>query len=249
MQKIGKNWVVADIHGCFKTFLYLVEDKIQLGLQDRLILLGDYIDRGDHSKQVIDYILELRNQGYQIVTLKGNHEDVLLRSHYQRLDPNPMLGFYALKDSWFYFGGRNTLKSFQIKDPRDLPMTYVDFLESLTYYHSTEHFVLTHAGLNFHLDDPYSDVLSMMWIKNFTPDFAKIGHRRLIHGHTPKTLREIGHQLEAQEGVVCLDNGCVYAHENGLGNLLAFELQSEKLIIQPNIEHQSKAVLVKTIDW
>ena len=55
-----------------------MENKIQLQKKDKLILLGDYIDRGDKSKEVVDFIMELQENGFDIVPLIGNHEAMLL---------------------------------------------------------------------------------------------------------------------------------------------------------------------------
>ena len=74
---MNKQWVIADVHGCYKTFVNLLEYKVQLSQDDQLFLLGDYIDRGVGSKEIIDYIADLQESGYKVYTLRGNHEDVL----------------------------------------------------------------------------------------------------------------------------------------------------------------------------
>ena len=57
-----KNRLIAigDIHGCYNNFFQLVNDRIKLTKNDQLVLLGDYIDRGDQSKDVIDFIFQLQ---------------------------------------------------------------------------------------------------------------------------------------------------------------------------------------------
>ncbi len=77
---------IGDIHGCIDPFCELVEKKIRIRKEDRIILLGDYIDRGSHSREVIDYILDLRAQGYDIIALTGNHESMMLDSIQERKD-------------------------------------------------------------------------------------------------------------------------------------------------------------------
>jgi serine/threonine protein phosphatase 1 len=54
-------FAISDIHGCYKPFYELIVNTIELTKSDQLILLGDYIDRGEQSKEVIDFILELKN--------------------------------------------------------------------------------------------------------------------------------------------------------------------------------------------
>lgn len=247
-QKDKKNWVIGDIHGCYETFSILVEEQIQLTKSDTLYLLGDYIDRGQNSKGVIDYILALRQMGYDIVSLKGNHEDVMLRCYQAAKSASSGIGFYDLHDSWLHFGGKDTLASFEITHAKYLEPEYVQFLEELQNYQVLENFVLTHAGLNFALEDPFSDELAMMWIKNMPFDAAKIQYKRLVHGHVPTALETIRENIESENPVLCLDNGCVYQGYKGLGSLVALELGSMELKVQPNVELNNKKARKKWLN-
>lgn len=85
-----KNRLIAigDIHGCFNQFYTLIFDEIKLNKEDQLVLLGDYIDRGEQVKEVIDLILQLIKDGFQIIPLKGNHEELLIQA-YQNLKNIP----------------------------------------------------------------------------------------------------------------------------------------------------------------
>ena len=74
----GKRYSISDIHGCFNTFRHLVEEGIKLTKSDQLFLLGDYVDRGPYSQEVLDYIMHLMDRGYHIFPLRGNHENDLL---------------------------------------------------------------------------------------------------------------------------------------------------------------------------
>ena len=69
------RWVIPDIHGYLNTLKSLIENRISLTKEDTLYFLGDYIDRGPNSKGVIDYIMSLQDQDYDIHCLRGNHED------------------------------------------------------------------------------------------------------------------------------------------------------------------------------
>lgn len=230
-----ETWVIADIHGCSESLKRLVEDQIQLGKGDRIYFLGDYIDRGPDSKGVIDYIIQLKQQGYKVSALLGNHEDVLLRCYEHEITAEKCVGMYELKDSWLYFGGKNTLQSFRLKNLVNFPLHYIEFLKSLPLYLYNEDFVFVHAGLNFSISDPFSDKLSMLWIKDYQVDRAKIGNRRVIHGHVPYTIDEIKKSIDTASSI-SLDNGCVYSRKKGMGNLVALELNSKTLAIQPNVD-------------
>ena len=75
----ARRFAVPDIHGCNKTFQALL-DRIQLTTNDQLFLLGDYIDRGPDSVGVLDTILRLKEEGYSVFPLRGNHEQMLIES-------------------------------------------------------------------------------------------------------------------------------------------------------------------------
>ena len=77
----NRLFAIGDIHGCFDTLEELVNNKIQLKKSDKLILLGDYIDRGDKSKEVVEYIIDLQKKGFNILPLMGNHEAMLLDAY------------------------------------------------------------------------------------------------------------------------------------------------------------------------
>ena len=119
MRKIA----ISDIHGCIRTFRYLLEEKIRLQPEDHLFLLGDFIDRGPNSKGVIDYILELQQSGYQLTCLLGNHEEMLLRSFTESL----------MRDVWESNGGMETMMSFGIRTAEEIPDLYMDFFTYLVY--------------------------------------------------------------------------------------------------------------------
>ena len=77
-MQIMTTYVVGDIHGCLAELSYLTE-QLPLEHGDRLVFLGDYIDRGPHSMGVVSYLLELPKQAnVEAVFLKGNHEDMFL---------------------------------------------------------------------------------------------------------------------------------------------------------------------------
>ena len=82
----GRRWAIPDIHGCAKTFAALIE-QLKPKPEDQIFLLGDYINRGPDSVGVIDFLLKMREEGFHVYTLRGNHEDMLLDSHRGSLNP------------------------------------------------------------------------------------------------------------------------------------------------------------------
>ena len=117
-------FAIGDIHGCSKTFAKLLTNKIQLTKEDNIYCIGDYIDRGDDSKGVIDLILKLRAEDYHIYTLRGNHEQMMLDAVNDKKSLN----------LWLDNGGKNTLKSFGIKSLDELPQEYFSFLKETEFY-------------------------------------------------------------------------------------------------------------------
>jgi len=73
----NRLFAIGDIHGCFDSLKVLVGNKIKLQKDDKLILLGDYIDRGEKSREVVDFVMELQEKGFDIIPLRGNHETML----------------------------------------------------------------------------------------------------------------------------------------------------------------------------
>lgn len=232
-----KRWVIPDIHGYVKTLKSLLA-QINPAKEDHLIFLGDYIDRGPDSKGVVDEIIDLQENGYKVTPLMGNHEEFLLSNlkfaHensglFNRLKPN------KIRKEWYEFGGKDTLRSFGVKDVRSIPLKYIEWFKNLDYYLEFKDYVMVHAGLNFNNEDVFADKQTMLWAKEFNIISSKIAYRQLIHGHTPVDLEYIHYCISAEEqDFLDLDNGVYMTKKPGFGHLLAFELNSRKLITQYN---------------
>lgn len=221
-----KIFVITDIHGCSKSFKHLVQQVINLRKEDSLYLLGDYVDRGPDSKGVLDFIWELKEQGFNVFPLRGNHEQFML---------NASLGPQR-HQFWLENGGHETLASFNADTVFDISGKYIDFLSSLPYYFELENYYLVHAGFNFQAEKPFEDYNAMMSIRNFQINEELLGSKKIIHGHTPLPIYEIRRDLKENDSFSFnLDGGCVY-NISGLGHLLALELNTWELYIQENIE-------------
>jgi len=231
----GRRFAIGDIHGCLRTFRHLVEDIIQPDKDDELFLLGDYIDRGPDGKGVLDYIIQLEEEGYLVTPLMGNHEDMLLKSQ---------LGYDQLM-KWLCNGGKATLKSFGIDDPPistdrvilNIPENYKRFLIGLKVYIKTEAFIFVHAGIDFSIDKPFHDKHSMLWVRKPVIDKVKLGKRKIVHGHNPVSLEQIQKNIDDPAStMICLDGGCCYKDYHGLGNLVAMDLDKLEIYWKANID-------------
>lgn len=232
---MNRRIVVGDIHGCFLTLKALVENQVKLDKTDQLYLLGDYIDRGPRSREVIEYLIQLKWQGYNVFPLKGNHEDMMLRAIQ---DPSCL-------HSWFNNGAEETLRSFEIPEPllfetegvQLIPERYIAFLSGLPLYYELKDYILVHAGLNLNLPDIFSDHEAMLWNRSADAGKFNIKAKCIVHGHTPMPIVSIRNQI--RKGgckTLNLDGGCVYRDLPGYGYLPAINLENKELFCQENID-------------
>ena len=212
-------FAIGDIHGCFEKFQTLVEQKILLKKEDHLVLLGDYIDRGPQSKEVIDYILNLQKKAFSVTPLMGNHEDMLLNAY--RDASNISL--------WFMNGGVETMRSFGIQRLEDLDETYVRFFKSLPHFYQIEQYLFVHAGFNDEAEDPFEDKFHMLWKSHIAYNHPLLIDKTIVHGHTAIKEAYCRERLKTTPQVIDIDTGCVYDMYPGYGKLTAIELNSKTL--------------------
>ncbi len=217
-------FAIGDIHGCCKTFKKLLLEKLVIKKSDKIYCIGDYVDRGHDSKGVIDFIIELREKGYNIHTLRGNHEQMMLDSI---IDQKKL-------DHWLKNGGGETLKSFDVSSVKELQHKYLAFLKRTKFFIATNKYIFVHAGLDFNIENPFADKEAMLWIRDENFDKSKINNRILIHGHTPIPFDTLYKHFNPNK--INIDGGCVYNHKSGFGNLIALELPDMQLIQIRNID-------------
>lgn len=222
------SYVISDIHGCINTLKNLLEHQIELSKTDVLYCLGDFIDRGPGSRQVLDYIIHLKEAGFSVHTLLGNHEEMFLNCFFEQ----------STQGIWYSSGGNETLKSFEVNTIQEIPEKYIRFITEMGRFKILPGYLLVHAGFNFEINDIFLDEFSMLWIRNSKVDPAKTGNRIVVHGHTPTELERIMQDVDSVSAhyQINIDNGAVYPYRVGLGNLIALRLDDHRLFIQPNIE-------------
>jgi len=216
---MSRLFAISDIHGCFKPFYELVNNTIKLTKSDQLFLLGDYIDRGQNSKEVIDFIIDLNKQGFNVTTLIGNHEVMLLDSYSNR----------ELEPIWMMNNGATTLMSFGTEDIRNIDEQYIEFLNSLEYFKVVGNIIFVHAGFNDQAINPFSDKHSMIWGSRPSYRNPLLSRRTIIHGHRPNMISNLIRQINEKANVISIDTGCVYEKEMGYGILTALEVNTMTL--------------------
>jgi serine/threonine protein phosphatase 1 len=211
-----RTFLISDIHGNNELFRKSLK---QIGLKktDKLLLLGDLIDRGSDSKGVLDTIFLLLDNGFEVDCLIGNHEKMLLDAY---LNTNNL-------NLWLVNGGDKTLSSFLTGSIEKIPKKYQDFIKSFKYFIETDGFIFVHAALNMNIENPYSDTDTMLWerepLKHLNDGWLK--NRKLIHGHHPKSQDAILKSILNNEKVIGIDNG-TYLKKEGYGTLCVLELET-----------------------
>jgi serine/threonine protein phosphatase 1 len=223
LPPMPRTIAIGDIHGCSRTLRKLLLEEVKLHATDRLYFIGDYIDRGPDSKGVIDFIFELRHQGFHVYALRGNHEQMILDSVKSASD----------YDHWLFNGGEDTLFSFGVESFEKTDQDYQQFFQSTSHIFKTKEAIYVHAGLNFENKDIYADTHAMLWIRNKPVYPEKLEGKILVHGHTPLPLEQV---IRQEGNIINLDAGCVYAHREGFGYLVAYEITSRHFFFVKNCE-------------
>jgi serine/threonine protein phosphatase 1 len=193
-------YAIGDVHGCHDKLVALM-DRLDIDFyRDKLIFLGDYIDRGDATFDVVDFLLELGERHSDIIFLRGNHESMFD-------------GFLSGKDRYTYLinGGQETLESYLKRGPKandpPIPSRHRRFFESLSLYHETEAFIFVHAGLRPGVPLERQNPEDMLWIReNFIHSDYDFG-KRVVFGHTPFSAPLV------QPNKIGIDTGAVYGNK------------------------------------
>ena len=215
-------YAIGDIHGSLESLERLL-DQINVDLaKDRLLFVGDYIDRGPRSKGVVDFIIRLKEQAPagQIICLKGNHEAMFL--DFLAGGPGEMFlfngGIATLEDYW----GDDWVGV--DRESLTLPADHAQFFQDLELYHETPDYIFVHGGLKprVPLDEQVED--DLLWIRGeFITSEADFG-RRVIFGHTPFK------QPLLMPNKIGIDTGAVY------GNFLtALKLPEEEFFFDRQV--------------
>jgi serine/threonine protein phosphatase 1 len=230
----ARLFVVGDIHGCaeeLNIMLAHLEANESLSDDDLIVFIGDYIDRGPSSKEVVDSLIAFHSRYPQTIFLRGNHEDMLL----------DFLGYEGtLGHSYLVNGGQATTQSYGcLPAPKReqlgaaIPTSHLAFFLNLERYIIVGDYVIVHAGLN-----PLRDVRSQLnedifWIRDeFIQNIHNFG-RIVVFGHTP--YEDV---LVHPPYKIGIDTGLVY------GNLLSVVELTNRRVFQ--IKRGAKEVTVKS---
>lgn len=198
MPEDHRLYAIGDIHGRYD-LLRMIARRISADAEQgheqtrSVVFLGDYVDRGPASRQVINFLLSDPFPGFETIFLRGNHEDFILK----------LLNGAAINISraWLNCGGTEMMKSYGARHAdlarawhsarearamvEDLmPRDHLDFLQNLQLTHTVGDYFFAHAGVRPGVPLEEQGPEDLMWIRgSFLHSDAAHG-KIIVHGHT-----------------------------------------------------------------
>lgn len=205
-------YAIGDVHGRFDLLLELLERirahaiTLRPNKHIRIVLLGDLVDRGGESRQVLEYAARLKAIGAPVVALKGNHEDMLLRVIDREI---------SVQGTWLQFGGDAFLDSFDIALPTDgdhpwlladrvqaaMGARLVDFVRAMPLWTRSGDYLFVHAGIRPDVRMARQRPADLMWIRDDFLESRSDHGMMVVHGHT------ITPTVEMQANRIGIDTG------------------------------------------
>jgi serine/threonine protein phosphatase 1 len=168
------TYVIPDIHGRYD----LLSDGLaritasSAGNRGVIVTIGDYVDKGPDSKQVIDRLLSGVAEGWSLVALKGNHDAMMVEA---LRDPAKMAW-------WLGKGGDTALASYG-GDPAAVPQSHIAWLDQLRLMHVDAHRLYVHAGVDPEIPLDRQSEATLLW-KRYPKGFPDgFGGLHVVHGH------------------------------------------------------------------
>jgi len=198
----SRIYAIGDIHGR-ADLLADLHDQIRADARSAparkiVIYLGDYVDRGLQSREVVDTLIEAPLPGFEAIHLKGNHEAALL----------DFLTDVRIGPNWMQFGGGSTLLSYRVglANPgvtgtdyvsaqrefvERMPVRHLAFYKNLALNHREGDYFFVHAGIRPGVPLARQTADDMLWIRDDFLDFTGDLGAVVVHGHTITDAPEI----------------------------------------------------------
>ena len=168
------TYVIPDVHGRYDLLCEGLSDisAHSQGSAGVIVMLGDYVDKGPDSKQVIDRLLSGVADGWNLVALKGNHDAMMVEA---LRDPSKMT-------AWMEKGGDAALASYG-GDPAAVPQSHIAWLDQLRLMHVDTHRLYVHAGVDPDISLARQNEATLLW-KRYPKGFSGgFGELHVVHGH------------------------------------------------------------------
>jgi len=205
-------YAIGDVHGCLtqlETLLAMIaRDEAERGAAETtIVMLGDVVDRGPASAQVVDRLIALQIEAPRTRFLKGNHEEVFL--HALGGDDQALRMFCRI-------GGRETIMSYGVDageyerlDYAELaerllavvPDAHRDFLDAFEDVVTVGDYAFVHAGIRPNIALSLQKSSDLRWIRGAFLDFPARHEKMIVHGHT------ITPEVERRAGRIGIDTG------------------------------------------
>lgn len=220
-KRMNRIFVIGDIHGMYDKLISLLNKIIhnyKFSNDDTMVFVGDYIDRGNESFEVVDYLVNLNKEYENIIFLMGNHEDMLLNCVRNNIE-----SYHSPCKLFMYNGGNKSIQNYK-KNGYDLlkwkiPESHKIFFQNLKLFYENDEIFISHAGIrpNISLDKQLKE--DLLWIRDdfilSDRDFGKL----IITGHT---IFEEGPLV--QNNKICIDTGA-FLQDGHLTNLILPDLE------------------------
>jgi serine/threonine protein phosphatase 1 len=197
-------YVIGDVHGChtpLKKALEWIDNDVEGNRQNyKIVMLGDYIDRGPHSSAVLNTVMYYKTiMGDRFIPLMGNHEDMAINNDY----------------GWMMNGGRETLDSYV---DGEMTVEHREFIKTLPKYYETKNHIFVHAGIDDEVPMDQQKDINLLW-RRYPAKHGPFIDKLLVHGHTPVRSVEYG------KNRINIDTACVFG-----GNLTVAKFDVEKAL-------------------
>lgn len=226
MDDLKRTVAIGDVHGKLSLLNRLLEETGYDAGRDRLVFIGDLVDRGEDSKGVVARALELRRESPGLVTIiRGNHEEMMLDALTATEDVAD-----EKAELWYFNGGLETVQSYMQEGQIRIPEEHLDLLSSLPTWHEDEHAIYVHAAMietapgKFLHPRECPESLELLWSRN-RRFFSEYKGKLVVFGHTiAGMIFGEPEKVWLRESLIGVDTGAYLT-----GVLSAVELPSRKV--------------------
>jgi len=206
-------YAVGDIHGRADLLerlldLIVLDAETGSGKENRLVFLGDYLDRGPYVRRTMELLAAGPPPGFSSIFLMGNHEQMFL----------DFLQDPSLLEMWMGLGGQSTLLSYGVQAPGSgfsleraravqealleaMPAGHLEFIRGLDRYHQAGDYFFVHAGVRPGVELPDQSLDDLLWIREYFLECDQEHQARVVHGHTvTDTVQECKNRIGIDTG-------------------------------------------------
>jgi serine/threonine protein phosphatase 1 len=175
------TFAIGDVHGCFGKLesLITILNLLSEAEYARFVFIGDYVDRGPNTREVIDFLIESqRREKRRFICLRGNHETMLLNATIKKRSERDLM-------NWLANGGEQTLDSYGVNDPRALPTDHLAWMKALPLKYYDQKRLYVHAGVRPGVSIMDQSEEDLLWIREPFLSSDNDHGAFVVHGHTP----------------------------------------------------------------